>query len=82
VKLVAVVTPAFRISTLDSVVLERSMTPVAVFRVSLPAPPSTEPPDKRSAVSRVKVESADTPAAMISTLDSVVLARLSDVPVA
>ncbi len=48
-KVVAKVVPAFRVSILVSVVLERSSKVPLACRMSLPVLPVTEPPEIRSA---------------------------------
>ncbi len=80
VKAVPRLAPAFRISMLDRVVLERSPTVPLKVRVSLPLLPMIEPPDARSAASTVNVVAWLDPPFRISILSTVVLLRLSAVP--
>ncbi len=72
--------PAFRISTLFTVVLVRSIAVPEATSVSIPLPSVTEPPDTRSACSSVNVVARLEPAFRISTLANVVLLRLKAVP--
>ena len=80
VKAVPRLEPAFRISMLVRLVLERSATVPLKARVSLPLLPMIEPPETRSSASTVNVVAWLAPAFRISMLSTEVLLRLSAVP--
>ncbi len=76
VKTVSLPDPAASFSMLVNVVLVRSMAVSFTVSVSLPLPPTTKPPEARSAVSTVKTVGVASPACSFSTLVRVVLVRL------